>query len=349
MKEDKLLGDWQDEEGVEFSFDEKAARKMIRRTRLRIAVWAFGSVLGVWFLYAVYMMFVNVAFDGFDYQRKLERYVTSVVEYHNPGLRVEWNLAGSGKTEITPFFTQKTTLKLYRRIGDWNVNAGEVRAEKSLSGDLKYELDLQTKYLNQNNEFTFAVPLDLLDSTYQPMVKPENEVWERLGKIGDGYVAEMAFSTKKGMTAKELVSLLELYDLHVMKLAVFAGELKEIKQLTYFGSDGEYFVYPLMMRPYQEYASTHMPQEGALFLEKGAILERSEELFMQDLEWMIDNGSYYGKDLDGQRLAYLKKEGIKVYGAVVTGPVRELEKLRANEKLRSFQLGQVEFWNWRSK
>ena len=43
---------------------------------------------------------------------------------------------------------------------------------------------------------------------------------------------------------------------------------------------------------------------------------------------MTDNIKYNGVDEDKQRLAYLKKNGVQVYGATVTGPVRELEKLK---------------------
>ncbi|WP_236707957.1 anti sigma factor C-terminal domain-containing protein [Brevibacillus choshinensis] len=46
------------------------------------------------------------------------------------------------------------------------------------------------------------------------------------------------------------------------------------------------------------------------------------------------------------RLDYLKKNGVMVYGAVVTGPVRELEKLRQNPLFHDLKLGRLEVWNW---
>ncbi|MED4582947.1 anti sigma factor C-terminal domain-containing protein [Brevibacillus choshinensis] len=43
---------------------------------------------------------------------------------------------------------------------------------------------------------------------------------------------------------------------------------------------------------------------------------------------------------------YLKKNDVMVYGAVVTGPVRELEKLRQNPFFLDCKLGRIEVWNW---
>lgn len=67
---------------------------------------------------------------------------------------------------------------------------------------------------------------------------------------------------------------------------------------------------------------------------------------MSDLEWMTTHIKYNGVDIDKKRLAYLKKHGVQVYGATVTGPVRELEKLQEQPEFRDFRLGLIEVWNW---
>lgn len=45
-------------------------------------------------------------------------------------------------------------------------------------------------------------------------------------------------------------------------------------------------------------------------------------------------------------LAYLEKNGVKLYGAVVTGPVKELLKLREAPWVSHLQVGEVQLWNW---
>ena len=42
----------------------------------------------------------------------------------------------------------------------------------------------------------------------------------------------------------------------------------------------------------------------------------------------------------------IQDEGFTAYGAVVTGPVKELLKLKELETIQGVQLGEVELWNW---
>lgn len=48
----------------------------------------------------------------------------------------------------------------------------------------------------------------------------------------------------------------------------------------------------------------------------------------------------------GSRLAYIQKHGIKVYGAVITGPTVELRKLQEVKEIRALKVGEVKLWNW---
>lgn len=75
-------------------------------------------------------------------------------------------------------------------------------------------------------------------------------------------------------------------------------------------------------------------------------MQEQIQAMMSDLEWMTSNLSYNGVDWDQRRLAYLKKNGVQVYGAVVTGPVRELQKITENPEFRHVHLNRVEIWNW---
>ncbi|WP_391203762.1 anti sigma factor C-terminal domain-containing protein [Psychrobacillus sp. L4] len=47
-----------------------------------------------------------------------------------------------------------------------------------------------------------------------------------------------------------------------------------------------------------------------------------------------------------ERYDYLNEEGFQAYGAVVTGPVKELLKLKELKEVRSVQLGEITYWNW---
>lgn len=63
--------------------------------------------------------------------------------------------------------------------------------------------------------------------------------------------------------------------------------------------------------------------------------------------------SYYetflGLNHLNERYKFLEENGFITYGAVVTGPVKELLKLRDVEGVQGEQLGEVELWNWENQ
>ena len=47
-----------------------------------------------------------------------------------------------------------------------------------------------------------------------------------------------------------------------------------------------------------------------------------------------------------KRYEYIKENGVKVYGIVITGPSKELLKLQNSPHVRYATLGDIEVWNW---
>ncbi|MCR8645910.1 anti sigma factor C-terminal domain-containing protein [Paenibacillus sp. N1-5-1-14] len=47
-----------------------------------------------------------------------------------------------------------------------------------------------------------------------------------------------------------------------------------------------------------------------------------------------------------QSLAYVEKHGVNIYGAVVTGPTKEVLKLKNDPAVSSIRVGKVTLWNW---
>lgn len=53
-------------------------------------------------------------------------------------------------------------------------------------------------------------------------------------------------------------------------------------------------------------------------------------------------------DLDDS-ISYLEKNGVRLYGAVVTGPVKELLKLKEETWVSDLHVGEVRLWNWQDR
>jgi len=50
-------------------------------------------------------------------------------------------------------------------------------------------------------------------------------------------------------------------------------------------------------------------------------------------------------DVDAS-LAYVEENGVHLYGAVITGPVKELLTLREVSWVHDLRVGEVRLWNW---
>lgn len=77
----------------------------------------------------------------------------------------------------------------------------------------------------------------------------------------------------------------------------------------------------------------------------------SEQRILSNMEILLDKPENYyrrvlGLDHLPEKYKYLKEKGFTVYGAVVTGPVKELLKLQDATIIQGEQLGEVKLWNW---
>lgn len=339
MKKDDVLGEWQE---TEETFDEKNARKLVWRTRLSISFILVRTLLVILLLYVAYIVPVSIYYHGSDHPATFDRLVTTLIESSYPAISVE--RSGINHVEISPLLTQSTVMTLYRQVGDWEVVVGEVTATKRLFGQLDYHVDITDKYLDREMTSYVLAP-ELRGDSFPNNHVDYSPVANQLSHIADGYVVQTSFSTVEGMTPEQLRKIIMQYDLRVYEMPVFAGELAEF-DVNYFSADEIYYVDSLLLTP-----ATHYDHNNARFswnrsLSGAKGLKDSVEQFTTNIEWLVENGNYYGKDIDQKRLTYLKSNELLVYGAMVTGPIREVEKLMGEELFHTFELGGIEVWNW---
>jgi len=342
-----LLAAWKDDERPP-AWEEKKFKRMIWRTRFSVARSVAASLLAVLFLYMVYMMIVQAVFATSQKNDQFVRYISALVETEE-GVNVDEFMH---TVKVSPFLTQKATLKLFRQVGDWDVVTGEVTARKNIFGHVSYTVREDQQYLHANNSFSFAVPPDLTtgDQARKQEVSPQPTVWNQTAHIDSGHVAELAFSTVRGMDPEQLRQLLAKYDLKVLRMPVYAGELREegLQNISRSSSGALNFVPHLTLRPAMVYFDEGGTKTLTALNDSDGLKESVDQMLM-DMDWLADHGSYNGLDPDKARRAYLKQNDVKVYGAVVTGPVRELEKLKREKEFFFFQLGRIEIWNWKSE
>lgn len=339
--EKKVLAEWEDGEAV---LDKKTAKRLVWRTRLSIIFTVIRTLLAIFLLYTVYMIAMLMFYNFSGKEAAFDRFVTTVIETRYPGISVD--KSSLQNTQITPFLTQKTNLTLYSQVGDWEAVLGDVAAKKTLFGKLELDINFDKKYLNDTIHDVYALPSDLLGKE-EKATQEEPWVAEQLRNISDGYVAQLQFSTRESMEPEELLEILEAYDVNVLEMPVHAGELTgAVEDVGYESAGNILFISPLKLRPGVEYDKKNLLSVTYSSLSGAGGLEEALKQLPKDLEWLVEHGGYYEAEYDRQRLEYIKENPIRVFGAIVTGPIREIEKLAEDERFHQFHIGGIEVWNW---
>ncbi|MEK4008841.1 anti-sigma factor [Paenibacillus sp. FSL H3-0333] len=187
----------------------------------------------------------------------------------------------------------------------------------------------------------------------------DNSQWKRLTKLPEGTVAEAYLSLDRLYTTDELLKQLEPLSLQPVWFGADAGPSTR---------ENDVVVYPLGF-PYQpmwhkdDMKTTQVTKEKTGWFSSvssytsvapsveayGSGVLRDAN-FLKTLKLLLEHprltrSAAHINQLDTS-VAYLEQNGVKLYGAVVTGPVKELLKLREASWVSHLQVGEVRLWNW---
>jgi hypothetical protein len=321
-------------------------KKIMTKYRFTLTYRVVKVLIAALFLFWVYMMAVTISYDSLHLDRKHIFYTQLAMDWTQPNIHKDFG--GIAQSEITPFFTQKISYPVTRRVGKEEQPAGEMHIKKGLLNS--YSTRALSYYQpDQGGGFRFYFPEN--PKTGEKLEAGDGHgVWETLGKVHEGTVAEAAFSTERFMDPEELFALLAPYDLDVLWMPLYTGELKTFKGNTGSGGNSISPIPAFGLTGGREISDDRMSESEYEFTQE--MLGKNKELMLGQMEKLLkeERKSYYENFLGlgylEKRHAYLEENGFQVYGAVVTGPVKELLKLKEIKELRGEQLGEMEYWNW---
>ncbi|PWW31175.1 sigma factor regulator [Cytobacillus oceanisediminis] len=321
-------------------------KKIMTKYRFTLTLRVLRVLAACLLLFWVYMMAVNILSDAAHSEKKHAFYSKLALDWKYPNLHDDFG--GFTKKEMTPFLTQKISYPITRKVGRDYQAVGEVQLEKRLFNTYS-TLNIQRFEPNNESIYRFSLP-ENPNSGRKLSDNGKQNVWSSLSKIHEGTVAELAFSTKSFMKPEELLEVLKPYDLEVLWMPLYTGELKEFQ--TGFGSGGDSIELTSI------YGFTGAREAGDNYMSESKLaltqefMDENKAIMLKQMETLLKNESqsYYenflGLDHLEERYNYLKENGFSVYGAVVTGPVKELLKLKQEEQIRGARLGELDYWNW---
>ncbi|RJE88371.1 hypothetical protein D3P07_10205 [Paenibacillus sp. 1011MAR3C5] len=258
-------------------------------------------------------------------------------------------------------------------VPNLNVNSGGVNAGLYLNLSMEYKMskqvgkqqelygilhgDMRFNLLNVKREWFgggyqsnlyFAYPEapgTLTDEERQYERERDNEVWQALEMLPEGTVSELAISLDAAYSLDEIYGMFQNYDMDLVWYAFDTGlEQAGARQGNFLsGWSGELWGMSsdLMLR-YADYSS------GLQVWGDGPA---KEQAFLRGLQELQKNERWVRKIVYAdpklqERIEYVSEHGARSYGLIVTGPTKELLKLRQHEHVTRPALGETDWWNW---
>lgn len=260
-----------------------------------------------------------------------------------PSLAIEATLPNSrvtgGGTSVEAFFRTNSHFNLVKTVGKKEISLGTLETSSFLSS---------VNVLNKSWMNTFYQPkLFFVHPKTEPgdyLKESSKKVWDTLTKVHEGTVAEVAISFDKLYTLKELEPLLySVFGAQEMPptplwYALDTGQ-ERINEENFILSGSDFIGFPEHIRFLDDETENQKTQEGKV-IEMMRILSTHKKT-VSKVAMLPENELNLDK-----RYQYVKDNGVKVYGIVITGPSKELLKLQNSPHVRYATLGDIEMWNW---
>jgi hypothetical protein len=321
-------------------------KRIIRRGKWKARISNTMTVLSAFLTITVISSIITAVYYSTGERGETYRdVISSAIAVSRPNTVVHLN------SDATTFFRMNYSGRLLKQVGSDQVDAG------SYSTQMLFGLGGVGTY-NWTDERTsrqfFTYPQD-----GQSQGIDDSEQWERLDKLPEGTVAEAYLSLDQLYSTNELLKKLEPLNVLPVWFAVDDG----------LSTANAVVTSPLGF-PYQPiWHAKDMTIQSATTEKRGwfsSVTSSSssspsvedygssglrEQNFLDTLrllgEYKLLSGNA-GLFLDLEKsLNYIEKNGVQLYGVVVTGPVKELLGLQEDTWISQIRIGEVRLWNWR--
>lgn len=333
----------------------KNEKKVIRRAKWKARIHnALTSIAIIIAVLIVCGILTSVYYTSDKYPNRMIIYrdiIKSTIAVSEPNLRLN---GGSGNTGT--FFTMYLNGKLLKRVGSDDINMGELDVRLLLNkcnwATRKWTSNKESSH--QNNLFQYPASENKLSF---------EEDWNRLNKLPEGTVAEAYVSFNKLYGTDDILKKFEGLDIAPLWFAVDAEDenLKKQYKIPYDSIIG--FPYEPMWHDADMKVTSSTEKQESAFLKVKTTSRLSPSIeaygsgsvrnknFLETLELLKKYEQIANKTAETnlylqQRIDYIKSNGVNIYGVVVTGPTKEILKLKNEKWVAGVKVGDVELWNW---
>lgn len=318
-------------------------KKILRKYRFALTYRIIAVGLVIFTIFILYNLVLSISYDRSTRGEKLRVYGQLYVDWIHPEITASTN---PPVARISPNLTQQTSIPVQRKVGKERMILGEFEVVKPFITSLT-RTGFSFYNPQDSSNFNFFVPKDPENNLV--LSAPDSSgAWEVLDRVHEGTVADLAFSTSTYHTPEELFHLLEGYDLKVNWMPLYMGETTNFTRG--YGSQGEYMLFePWGLTHGREIDENYWV--GSIYYMGYENVETVQSLMLENMRRLYEEDSnlmeavFSSRDIEN-RIEFVEREGFMVYGAVVTGPTKELLRLQEVEEIRGVQIGEITHWNW---
>ncbi|HIW33883.1 MAG TPA: anti-sigma factor [Candidatus Paenibacillus intestinavium] len=327
-------------------WNSKLERKILLKSRFTLTLTIARILLILYIVFALWNTAIYLILDRNKYAEENQYFTQLAVEWLVPNVKGSYVIHDE---KISNFGTQTYSYPLLKRVGHEDIVIGEAEVTKRLFSSLS---TVEYSFSNQqsNEGLQFSLPEDPRNS--QKLTgNADSNVWDTLEMLPEGTVGELAFSTTSFMDAAQLLDLLKDYNIETVWMPLYTGEFVDYEPSGYGSGRRSLMVGGAIgltggFRAADNYSS----MMWGVIVSTESLVE-SQQRMLANMEKLLDKPEKYYRQVLGldhlpEKYKYLKETGFTVYGAVVTGPVKELLKLQDETFIQGEQLGEVELWNW---
>ncbi|MGD6845428.1 anti-sigma factor C-terminal domain-containing protein [Bacillus infantis] len=258
------------------------------------------------------------------------------------------------------------------RIGSTGMNTGAFTM--TYDGELRKMIGREEETVDRFKTkfllgwFSFRLPNGLSDR--QQFFYPENVVnykitdgFDQLEKLPKGTVSELYITFTDYMSTDEFLKKMEDKEMMPVWMAADTGRENE-RESNPIGPD-EPFGFPYLGYGFQsDFKKVSREEKKGLLVGYSTEISETESIdsygdgekreaeFLKALH-LIEEYQRRTRSLHWQtkeelktKVDYIEENGVRLYGAVVTGPSKELLKLKEEDWVGSAKIGEKRLWNW---
>lgn len=331
----------------------KSERRIIKRAKWKARIHNAFTAIGIVIAFTFVCGVITSLFYLVGEPNRMDVYkdiVRSTIAVTEPNISF-----GHSENSAGAFFTLNIDGKLRKKIGSSEINIGQANFKflfnKCTDSTRKWG-EIEDGY----SGYMFQYP----DSKGKYNFEEE---WSRLDKLPEGTVAEVCISLDKFYKTDEILSKFKELDMKPLWFAVDTGFDDESKQRSEVSFSPIGFPYQPMWHDDDMKIISSSEKKGFLFSRVKTISKSSpsieeygsgnirNENFIKTLVLLKKYEKIAEKIANSdlklqQRIDYIKSNGVNIYGVVVTGPTKEILKLKNEKWVSGVKVGDVELWNW---